>query len=204
MAKKETYLMALAASSATLPDRMMRAARLSVPLYEEVEADTTATTQALTVVVIVAVASGIGQGLATMNQPGANLVGGLIGGIISSLIGWAVWSWVIYFVGTRLFGGTATYGELLRTLGFAESPLVLSILTFIPVLGPIIGAVAGIWVLVASFVATRQALDISNGKTVGTIIVGIIALICVLTVIALILAAIGLGAMAGMGLLGRP
>ena len=47
--------MALATTpSASLPDRMLRAARLDVPLYEEVEADTTATTQALTVVVIVA------------------------------------------------------------------------------------------------------------------------------------------------------
>ncbi|HEY3057996.1 MAG TPA: Yip1 family protein [Chloroflexota bacterium] len=197
--------MALAASSASLPDRMMRAARLNVPLYEEVEADTTATTQALTVVVIVALASGIGSGIAaSMNQAGGNFIGSLIGGIISALIGWAVWSFVIYFVGTRFFGGTATYGELLRTLGYAESPGVLSILAFIPVLGPIVGAVAGIWVLVASFIATRQALDISNGKTVGTIIVAIIALIIVLALISIVLAAIGLGAMAGAGLLGRP
>lgn len=192
-----------ATTSPSLPDRMMRAARLSVPLYEEVEADTTATTQALTVVVIVAVASGIGQGLATMNQPGGNLIGGVIGGVISALIGWFVWSWVIFFVGTRMFGGTATYGEVLRTLGFAETAGVLSILTFIPVLGPIISLVAGIWVLVASFIATRQALDISNGKTVGTIVVALIAVICVVAVIGLILVAIGLGAAAATGVL-RP
>jgi hypothetical protein len=193
--------MALAASSASLPDRMMRAARLSVPLYEEVEADTTATTQALTVVVIVSLASGIGNALAaSMSQSGGNVVGGLIGGIISALIGWAVWSWVIYFVGTKMFGGVATYGELLRTLGFAESPGVLSILVFIPVLGPIIGLIGGIWILVASFIATRQALDISNGKTVGAIIVGIIALIIVVAIISAILAAIGLGVMAGAGM----
>jgi hypothetical protein len=197
--------MALAASSASLPDRMMRAARLSVPLYEEVEADTTATTQALTVVVIVALASGIGSAIAaSMNQAGGSVIGGLIGGIISALIGWAVWSWVIFFVGTKMFGGVATYGEVLRTLGFAESAGVLTILAFIPVLGAIISLIAGIWVLVASFIATRQALDISNGKTVGTIIVAIIALIIVVAIISAILAAIGLGVMAGAGLLGRP
>jgi hypothetical protein len=197
--------MALAASSASLPDRMMRAARLNVPLYEEVEADTTATTQALTVVVIVSLASGIGNALAaSMNQSGGSLIGGLIGGIISALIGWAVWSWVIFFVGTKVFGGVATWGEVLRTLGFAESPGVLSILVFIPVLGPIIAFIAGIWILVASFIATRQALDISNGKTVGTIIVAIIALIVVLAIVGAILAAIGLGVMAGAGLLSRP
>src|SRR3954469_9142034 len=152
---KEASVMALAASSASLPDRMMRAARLSVPLYEEVEADTTATTQALTVVVIVALASGIGSAItASMNQAGGgNAIGGLIGGIISALIGWAVWSYVIYFVGTRLFGGVATMGEVLRTLAFAQTPLLLRLLVFIPVLGGLLALVAFIWFLVASFIA---------------------------------------------------
>lgn len=197
--------MALAASSASLPDRMMRAARLNVGLYEEVEADTTATTQALTVVVIVALASGIGRALdASMNQGSAAAaggpIGGLIGGILSGLIGWAVWSWVIYFVGTKIFGGTATYGEVLRTLGFAESAGVLAILSFLPQpLGQLIGAVSGIWILVASFIATRQALDITNGKTVGTIIVAACAVFLVFLVVGLIVAALTVGLLAGAG-----
>ena len=41
-------------------ERMIRAARLSPQLYEEVEADTGATSQAMMVVVLVAVATGIG------------------------------------------------------------------------------------------------------------------------------------------------
>jgi hypothetical protein len=191
--------MALATTpSASLPDRMLRAARLDVPLYEEVEADTTATTQALTVVVIVALAQGIGAALAATMAGGGNPIGGLIGGIISALIGWAVWSYVIYLVGTKVFGGTATYGEVLRTLGFAETPGVLGILSFIPVLGGIITFVGAIWVLIASFIATRQALDISNGKTVGTIVVAIIALIIVLAIIGVIFGTIfGLGMLLG-------
>ena len=44
-------------------ERMMRAARLDVNLYEEVEADLTATSQAATVVGIVAVCAGIGGAL---------------------------------------------------------------------------------------------------------------------------------------------
>src|SRR5215470_2642958 len=99
--------MALASTpSASLPDRMLRAARLNVPLYEEVEADTTATTQALTVVVLVALATGIGNAIAGASR--GNVVGALIGGIIAALIAWAVWSFVTYFVGTRFFGGVAT------------------------------------------------------------------------------------------------
>src|SRR5215208_5319654 len=70
-------------SSGGIVDRMMRAAKLEVPLYEEVEADTTATSQALTVVIAVAVATGIGQALgATMaNQGTSGLIGGLISGV---------------------------------------------------------------------------------------------------------------------------
>jgi hypothetical protein len=175
---------------------MLRAARLNVPLYEEVEADTTATTQALTVVVLVSLATGIGNAIAGASR--GNVVGALIGGIVTALIGWAVWSFVTYFVGTRFFGGVATYGEVLRTLGFAESPGVLTILSFIPILGGIISFVAGIWIIVTSFIAIRQALDISNGKTVGVIVVGILAIVVVVAIIAALFGSVfALGMLAG-------
>ncbi|HET6319606.1 MAG TPA: Yip1 family protein [Chloroflexota bacterium] len=186
-----------AATTASLPDRMLRAARLNVPLYEEVEADTTATTQALTVVVLVSLASGISSAIAGSMRGGAgNVIGALIAGIVFALVGWAIWSFVIYFVGTKIFGGVATYGEVLRTLGFAESPGVLAILGFIPVLGGIIAFIAGIWVIVASFIGTRQALDISNGKTIGTIVVAI----CVLLILAIIIGTI-FGGIFALGML---
>jgi hypothetical protein len=192
-------MMAYAATSSSMTSRMIRAAKLEVPLYEEVEADVTATNQALLVVLLVAVANGIGQAIgASLEGNSAALVGRLIGGILQGLIGWAVWSYVVYFVGTRFFGGTATYGELLRTLGFAESPSVLMIFSFIPVLGGILALVVGIWTLVSSFIATRQALDIDNTKTVFTILVGIVALILVFIVVGIVMAIVfGLGAAAG-------
>jgi hypothetical protein len=180
--------MALEATSSSILNRMMRAARLEVPLYEEVEADLSATNQALLVVVLVAVARAIGAGF-TAGSPGG-LVGGLVGGLLTSLIGWAVWSYVVYFVGTRFFGGTATYGELLRTLGFAYSPGVLLVLGFIPVIGGILSLVVLVWTLVTSFYATRSALDIDNTKTVFTIIVGAVALLIVYAIIGVIVALI--------------
>src|SRR6266571_2186304 len=127
--------MAFAATSSSMTNRMIRAAKLEVPLYEEVEADITATNQALLVVVLAAVASGIGAAIGGVvgGTNAGGLVGLLILGILRALLGWAVWSYVVYFVGTRFFGGTATYGELLRTLGFADSPSVLMVFSFIPV-----------------------------------------------------------------------
>ncbi len=188
------------AAQPRLTDRMIRAARLDIPLYNEVEADTNATSQALTVVVLVALASGIGSAIGALIAGREGVaVGGLVAGVVRELLGWAVWSYVMFFVGTRLFHGTATYGELLRTLGFAYSPGVLLILLFVPFLGGIISLVVGIWRIIAGFVAVREALDIDTGNTIATIIVGIIAYLVVLVVVAAINGALGLGAAAVTG-----
>lgn len=178
----------------SLTDRMLRAARLDVGLYNEVEADVNATPQALTVVAISALAGGIGTAIgAAMAGRQQAILGGLVGGILAELIGWAVWSYVMYFVGTRFFGGTATYGELLRTLGFAYSPGVLQILRFIPILGGIITLVVFIWRIATGFIAIREALDFDSGKTIATIVIGFIGYLIVVAILAAILAAIGLG-----------
>jgi hypothetical protein len=124
----------------------------------------------------------------------AGIVGGLIGGLVAELLGWLVWSYVMYFVGTRVFHGTATYGELLRTLGFAYSPGVLNILRFIPVLGGLITLVVLIWRILAGFIAVREALDLDTGNTVATIVVGVLAYVIVLAIVGVVLAAVGLGA----------
>src|SRR5688500_11888453 len=99
---------------ASVSDRMMRSAKLDSHVYEEVEHDQTATSQALTVVVIVAVATGIGQAIAqVMARDSGAAVGGFIAGLITAVLGWIIWSGIAYFVGTRVFGGVATYGEML-------------------------------------------------------------------------------------------
>jgi hypothetical protein len=171
-------------------DRMMRAAQGQVSLYEEVEHDPAATTEALTVVVIVAIAGGVGSGIAQVmaGRPGAAVVG-LILGIISGLIGWAVFAGVTYFIGTKLFNAEATWEEVLRTLGYSYSPTVLGVLSFIPVLGPLITLIAGLWTLYLVFVAMRSALDISTGQTIGTILLAIIPTALIIGIISLPLAA---------------
>jgi hypothetical protein len=150
-------------------DRMIGAARLDAATYEEVESDYSATGQAALVVTLVAIASAIG---------GAGAGGrGIIGGILAAIVGWLVWSGIAYLIGDKLFGGTATWGELLRTIGFAQAQGVLLVLAIIPVLGWLVQAVVGIWLLVAGIVAIRQALDFSTGKAILTAVVGWIPLV---------------------------
>ncbi len=192
--------MAELATPSSIVDRMVRAARLDVQFYEEVEADTSATNQALLVVVNVAVAAGIGQAVSasTAGPAARSVVGPIVGGVLNALVGWAVWSYVIYYVGTRFMGGTATYGELLRTLGFAQTPNILHIFSFIPILGPLISLVAFVWFIVASFIGTRQALDLDNAKTFWTIVLGAVALFVVFAVIGIVVGAIfGAGVLVG-------
>lgn len=157
--------------------RMISAALLNRETYEEVEADGSATLQAMAVVVMVAVATGIG----TLDSGGADAASGVgvfIGGVIVGLAGWVFWAWITYFVGTRLFrtpDTDADWGQMARTLGFAQSPGVLKAFGFIPGIGPVIFGAAAIWQLAAMVTAIRQALDYSSTwRAVGVALVGFI------------------------------
>jgi hypothetical protein len=169
-------------SSQALIDRMIGVARLDVPTYEEIEHDQGALPQAVVVVVASAIAAGIGA-------IGDNGITGIIGGILGAIVSWIVFSFAVYFVGTRFLATPQTEadtGQLLRTLGFARTPSLLSVFGFIPVLGWILGLIGGIWFLVTSVIAVRQSLEMSTGRAIGTIIVAWIALL----IIGLIFAAI--------------
>jgi hypothetical protein len=159
------------ATRRSIVDRMRGAAMFDVPTYEEVEHDTSATGQAAVVVVLAALASGIGN--VFRGGPG------VFGGIVTSLLGWVIWSGITYLVGTRLFKGTATWGELARTLGFAQAPGLLMVLAIIPVLGALVKFVIWLWLLGTGIVAIRQALDIDTGKAVMTAVVGWLAMVVV-------------------------
>lgn len=147
----------------TFVGRMIGAAMLDVATYEAVEHDQTLTAQAGAVVILQAGAAGLVTSEA------------VVGGILTALLGWFCGAGLIYLIGTRLFGGEATWGEVLRTLGFAASPGILIIFAAFPFLGWILGIVVGLWSLAAAIVAIRQALDVSTGKAILSGILGALA-----------------------------
>jgi hypothetical protein len=196
-----------AAGTPDLVARMTRAAQLDVALYEEVEVDESATGQAALVVLLAGLASGFGHGLSQMiaGHGGAPLAVGMIGGGIAQLIGWVIWALLTYWIGTSLFKGTATPGEMLRTLGFAQSPGVLIALSFIPIVGWLIHVVVGIWMLMAGIIAIRQALDFTTEKAIYTVLIGwlvpfVLSLLFgafIMTIVALIFGAAAIGGAVG-------
>jgi hypothetical protein len=150
-------------------ERIIRACKLDVHLYEEVEADKGAMGQAMAVVVLSSLAAGVGSsariGLA-----------GILTGTIMALVGWYVWAYLPYFIGTKLLPEPQTRanpGELLRTIGFSSSPGLIRVIGIIPALSGLVFFVAAIWMLMAMVIAVKQALDYkSTFRAVGVCIIG--------------------------------
>jgi hypothetical protein len=137
--------------------RLGGAAVLDAGMYESLEADHSVTRQALLTVVLSSIAAGVGAGtlygdrLATF---------ALVAGI--AVVTWAAWSMLTLQIGTRLLAAprtAATWGQLLRTTGFAAAPGFLQIFAVFPGARTPIFAATGLWMFTAMVVAVRHALD---------------------------------------------
>ncbi len=154
-------------AQASLVDRMIGAALLKESAYEAVERDDSATLAALVVVLLAAIASGIGS----LGQTG---IVGLVLGALFTVMGWGIYAGIAYIVGGRVLATAetrATWGELLRTLGFAQSPGILAVLGILPGVGGLLRFLVSIWILVTTVIAIRQACDFSTGRAIVTAIV---------------------------------
>jgi hypothetical protein len=156
----------------TFGDRVVGAMKLDPHAFEDVERDPTAIGQAVGVIVLAAVSAGIGN----VYYGGFS---GIVGGAALSLIGFLVWSLIIWLVGTKVMPEPATkadYPETFRVLGFAASPGVASVITIIPLLGWLLMFAIWIWQIAAMVIAVRQVLDYTTtGKAVLVVIIGWVA-----------------------------
>jgi hypothetical protein len=135
------------------------AALLEPAIYEEVEADRSATVQAMAVVFLSSVAAGVG----VLGPAGARPAA-LAGISLLAFAAWAIWA-VLTFGSARIFPAPRTQadiGQLLRTIGFASAPGILRVAGVIPGTRWAVFAVTAIWMLMAMIVAVRQALDYTS------------------------------------------
>ena len=168
-------------SSSSFVDRVIGAIRLDPATYEAVEHDTDATWQAALVVVVAAIFSGVGSS--------GGQTRGILGGVLTSLVFWAIFALFAYLVGAYLLKGpqtSATFGEVLCALGFSYAPSLFAILGLIPGIGFLIVFIAGVWALIASVIALRQALEVSTGRAVAIAVVAFLAMLVVLGIVAAI------------------
>ena len=168
-------------------NRMLGAALLRVDTYEEVEHDRSATIQALFVVVVVAIASGAGGVL----NGDIDWVNGVIFGAARGLIGWAVWALVTWLVGATILktpNTEAEWGQLARGTGFAQTPGILTVFIFIPVVGLLIAAMAFFWQFAAMVIAVRQCLDYTSTlRAFSVILISFIVVLAVLIPLTILL-----------------
>ena len=137
--------------------RLIGAAALDTAIYEEVEADPSATAQAFLIVVAASLAAGLGaRGLLDVTLAGMLFYSAI------ALIAWAAWALLVFEIGARLMPAPQTrvdVGQLLRTIGFASTPGLLRALGIMPAVAAPVFVVTSVWMLLAMIVAVRQALD---------------------------------------------
>lgn len=146
----------------SLARRWFGAVRLDASVYHEVEDDRSAVVQAIGIVAI----AGFGRGLAAVAND--DLVG-ITGSIVIAFASWLIVTTLLWFVGVVLDHDTSDFFELLRTVGFAASPLVLLAVVAVPVLTipPLVFGVKLITHAAAAaalVVAAREALDVSTWR----------------------------------------
>ena len=149
-------------------NRIIRAAKLDVQLYEEVEADKGAINQAIAIVMLSSLAGSLNIGRLS--------VSGIFIGIVITFTGWIVWAYVTYLIGTKLLPEPQTessFTELLRTIGFSSSPGLIRVVGIVPFISGPVFFITSIWMLVAMVIAVRQALDYESTKrAVGVCVIG--------------------------------
>jgi len=147
-------------------NRVFRAIKIDIDLYEEVEVDKSATIQAGMVVVLSSLAAGVGA----IHLGASNL---LLAPLLS-LLSWYVWAYIIYFVGVKIFPDPETksdHGELLRTIGFSSAPGIIRVFGFTPTLMTVTFIGSAFWMLACMVVAVKSALDYkSMWKAFGVVV----------------------------------
>ena len=156
----------------------IRAARLNRAVYGGLEADADAILHALGAVILAGIAVGLGlMGVVVdlVERPGevGSFVDRLLGlwlAIMTMMVGWIVWTAIIYLLGSRFLGGRARFRIILRALGICYGPAVLLVLISVPLVGDPASLLGAVWVLAAAVVATHEIQDMDwLGATLATV-----------------------------------
>ena len=185
-----------------LVDRIMKAFMFNKEVYSEVEHDTSFTTTAWVIVAATAFLGSLGStfGASGFDQPVAGITGVLVGTVVG-IIGFAVGTAVITWVGQAVFKAEVTFDELVRTLGLAFVWRVLGVISIVGAFSPALACVAAPISLAAAiaglfswFIAAKEALDLDWTQTIVTVLLGWAAIMAITFITALILGMLGLGA----------
>lgn len=189
-----------------LVERIIGAFTFRSGVYAEVEKDSGFTTTAWLLVAVVAFLNQLGSNAST--SVGRWLLN-TVWGTALGVAGFAVAAVVINWAGRALFKADVTFNELVRTLGLAYVWNIIGVFGVLSafstalacLLSPVM-VISAVALVIAWFVAAKEALDLEWGQTIITVILGFAALLVVMIGGALILGLFGFGLASLAGLVG--
>ncbi len=181
-----------------LTKRIIGALTFRRGIYAEVEADKTFTATAWILVLIFALLNQVGS------YASQNIFDWLVGagiGVLTAIAGFVITAAVINWVGRGIYSSDVTFNELVRTMGLASIWTAVGFLGVIAafskalscILGPVI-VISWVALVVAWFVAVHEALDLTWGKTILTVIIGFIPWAIIMSLTGVVLSLLGLTA----------
>jgi hypothetical protein len=178
-------------------DDIARVMRLDRSVYGEIARDGTRAgmLSAASVVALVAVVTTLGAAvqIATGDAPrSTRLLGAIAGSLLDPFIHWVIWSALLVAVGSLLFRADVAFPTVLRELGYAQAPLILTALAFLPLVGPAIVLLGQLFSLRAGSLATQHAFAFDTRRTIATIGVTFAAAFVISSAVRAFLANIGL------------
>jgi hypothetical protein len=171
---------------------LVRLARLDLTVFDDVKDEAAATAPALAVMVVASFAAGLGSWLwwAVQDFPLVSDKNGeaffktfILGGILQAAL-WFVWVYIAAMLLSRVFGAGADLNRMMRTMGLAFAPMIITILMIVDILAVPFAVIAVGTTLLLSNSAMQAASDaepqqviVSNlaGFAVFAIVLGILA-----------------------------
>ena len=149
-------------------ERLPRVLRVEGPVHGEIAADQSATGQAILVTAVAAAISSLtgGEG---------NFIVNVVGAFILAPIGLFIWTGITFVLG-KMFGGTASYIELARPIGYSGAPYALGI---IPGIGGLAGAIFQVK-------AHQEVNGLSQGAAIAVVVIPLAVLLVLSFVLALV------------------
>lgn len=157
--------------------------KLNGSVMTKVAADKDATGMGVLIIAIAGVAAAIGalNPFGIIMMPIAYLIGTFIGiGIIHLL--------------AKLFGGKAKFSEFYRTSSHAY---VVNWIAIIPILGPMVSGIAGLWNLVVTVFVLKNVHKLTTGKAVVVVLIPVVIAIIIGVVAAAAIIAMFAGVLGG-------
>jgi len=167
---------------------LARLVRLDLTVFDDVKDDAAATAPALAVMLVASFAAGLGSWLwwITLDFHGVSQSNGeallktlILGGILQAAL-WLAWVYIAAMLLSRVFGTGADLNRMMRTMGFAFAPMVITVLMVIDILAVPFAVIALGATLLLSNAAIQASTDAEPRQVIVANLVGFLVFALVL------------------------